>query len=458
LEAKQINRISIKLNGAQFSTESPLFKPRTGIGTPSVSAETELPGENEQASVQGEKAPVHDFRASNSNGEDALERLNQLRRLQSSDKENVTNRQFDTSEVTVESDQTHARHILMEDDAESEHPADEVRSRFRMDRWIGGLRRGNSVFVKTPGLRLLLSVFSAVTVGLVFGFVVLTVFSEEQMSQTYRTVLDETVQTLTAADGENVPAPSQPDASGGHQDESAAAGSASKTGSQTGAEVSVKVQLPALSLFMAQAGVFSDESAAQNAVKPLEQQGYPHFVYPSAGKYHLYVAAAPNRDDILGMASYFKNKRMEVYIKEVAIPALDKELLVKQAVAQGPATAPGQEQLNAFFTTGADLARHISAWSSRVANSSAGQTTALKADESNIKEMHRRFLEESRAVQAAVPDGWKPQITGMVTGINQAVSAMSQAKTNNAQSFAWQAQKGVLAFLENYVRWIENVK
>ncbi|MFY0543457.1 hypothetical protein [Brevibacillus sp. H7] len=309
------------------------------------------------------------------------------------------------------------------------------------------IRYGRS-WLKTPAMKTILTTGSAVSIGLLFGFLVLTVFTQEQLSQSYRSVLTGTMQFLTAQELGQRPAAS------GMQTGPVLPASQNQTAAEG---KSVTLQLPELSFFMAQAGAFNLDAPADAAIAPFDKQGIPHLLYRAEDKQYIFAAAAPSRDAILGFASGLKAKGTEVYVKEVTFPGLDKEVTVGQAA--GAAQAP---DLNTFFLTGLELARILAAQSGGVVN--ATQPSSPSADEeASLKEKHRRFLEESRAIQ--VPEEWKPLFTGMVNGMNQAVTAQTKMqeafagkKTANAESYAWQVQAGVLTYLENYTKFVQLVK
>jgi len=292
--------------------------------------------------------------------------------------------------------------------------------------------------------KLLLSACGAVVVGLCFGFMVLTVFTQEEFTDTYRTVLDGTVQTMTA----NPPLPpKETDKETGT--EQAAAG----IHSAVQGEAAV-MELREWRMYMAQVGAFTDRSAAEKAIANLKGKGYPHFLYPAEGKHYLFTAAASSRDDILGLASSLKATGMDVFVKEVAIPGATANL-----PSAPESTAESGSGAAAFFSDGIELARRLSDWSGRYLNG-GGAAPMTAADEATVKELHRRFLDESRVLQAHAPETWKGAITGMVNGINQAVEALSQTqaairekKPKNAEAHAWQIQSGTLAWLEQYVQW-----
>jgi hypothetical protein len=296
-----------------------------------------------------------------------------------------------------------------------------------------------------PVLKALLTTGGAVSIGLLFGFLVLTVFTQEQLSQSYQTVLNGTVQSLTAQDvGQKAPSPSQNGPV------------LPASGEAAGTEETVSLELPEQRYFLAQAGAFQPDVPAGAAIEPLEKQGLPHMLYHGGDKQYLFAAAAPTRDEILGFASVLKAKGIEVYVKEMAFPEVKRNVSVKRAES-----ATQHPDMNSFFLTGLQMARTLASQSSQVANSA--QPVLPEKVGADLKEQHRRFLEESRAAQ--VPEDWQPLFTGMVNGLNQAVTAqekMAEAvagkKTDSAESYAWQVQAGVLAYLENYNKWVQLVQ
>jgi hypothetical protein len=287
----------------------------------------------------------------------------------------------------------------------------------------------------------------AVAIGLVFGLLVLSVFGEEQLSRSYQSVLSDTVTTFSAGgtggktDGMKAAGPTPPEAAGTNA---------------AGTEQAVELRLPEERLHVAQTGVFQPEASAAEAIKPLDKAGIPHFLYKGEDKQYLFAAAAPTRDAVLGFASSLKARGMDVYVKELVLPGFSGSVSVKGA--EGTAQPA---DLNAFFQTGLEMARTLAGQSGHVISSAQ---PALSAEEASaLKEQHRRFLEQSRAVSA--PESWQSLFAGMVNGMNQAVQArdkMAEAiagsKTASAESYAWQVQAGVLTFWENYANWVRQVK
>jgi hypothetical protein len=314
----------------------------------------------------------------------------------------------------------------------------------------GGHRGGWLSFGKHPRLIPLLSSIGAVAIGLVFGFFVLAVFTQEQFSKSYRSVLDDTLQTITAAGEQQM----EQQQNGPPSDNRTGASAAVPPNDQAVfTDTTVTLRLPEQSFIMAQFGAFQEAAAAQTAVAQLEQQGYPHLLYEADDKRHLFVATAPTRDELLGLASSLKKKGMDIFVKEVKFPALEKTLNVKQDASAGNAG------LTAFMETGVELAKTLAGSSSRVGNS-AEAAGPSEAETAAWKEKHRRFLESSRSIQPG--EAWQPLFNGMVTGLNQAVAAeekmvqaLAEKNQEKAEPYVWQVQAGVLSYLENYAKWLQ---
>lgn len=318
--------------------------------------------------------------------------------------------------------------------------------------YSGGRRRGQrieAIWPKKAFVRIFLTTGGAVAVGLIFGIMVLTIFSQEQFKTSYRSVLSDTVQTLTA---QSTDQGEQKTHSTGTPLLQEADGSAVPS-APADASQSVSLQLPELKMFVAQAGVFQADTPAEAAAAPLTQKGLPHLLYNDSSKQYMFAAAATNREAALGFASNIKDKGIEVYVKEFSFPAFHG------AVQMGQSTdAANHLDLPVFFSKGRELVEALSANSGLVITAQPASGEVAK-----IKETHRKFLESGKV--SALPAEWQPHFQQMVNGLNQAVTArdkMAEAstgqKTQSAEQYAWQVQAGILTYLESYMKWIQQVE
>jgi len=310
-------------------------------------------------------------------------------------------------------------------------------------------RKSRSTFLNSRPFTWLISTVSAIVIGLIFGFLVLAVFTQGQLNESYRSVVGETFQTAIPASE----ATQETDVADSTATENQA------EHAQTGSVTPMSLQLPETRLYMAQVGAFTDKESAQIAIDSLVKKGYPHFLHEEAGTYYLFTATTSNRDDILGLASSFKGNGMDVYVKEVTLPGLQKMIELRNAASSTGSV--DQTKIGAFFEAGMHLSNIMTNWTGRFL--SAPSATKLTAeDEQAIKESHRKFLDASTAIQTAAPEAWQTHLTGMINGLNQAVAAINQTKAavaegkqGNAQSHAWQVQTGAISYLEHYALWVK---
>lgn len=434
MEKKGAARISIKLTGQMHEQPKHSVVPdmKRGVSLPQQ-REEDLP--HERRAVQEPvsataQPPGEDQRLQLAQEMNAIDRLQQIR------SELMTHAEPPASADTG----GEARRELAGVQDESDFAADEPGA------YSSAPRRSNrSSYLRSNPLKWFVSAISAIAVGLLFGFLVLALFTQGQLNESYRSVIGETIQSATTLPpgqpgttapeqaGENQPFPGQP-------------------------IQPLFLQLPERRLFMAQVGAFKEKETAQVAIDSLVEKGYPHFLFEADESYYLFTATTSNRDDILGLASSFKNKGMDVYVKEVVLPGLKKELALT-AEDKDTSTLLDQTKLQTFFENGMELSGTVTNWSGRFL--SDPQSGGLSPEnEQTIKELHRKFLDASGALQSAAPQDWQAHLTGMINGLNKAVAAVEQTKSaikagkiDNAQSHAWQIQNGAISFLEHYTLW-----
>ncbi|MCR8962091.1 sporulation protein [Brevibacillus halotolerans] len=347
----------------------------------------------------------------------------------------------------------------------------------RKPAWWEKLIKNQSHMSKRPILRVFLTTISAVILGVLFGFIVLNVFVQEQLvhpSQAGATLPKSTEATQNSAatsegtstfnekaipvNGERQPNESNDAREAGLSKEGASQQARSPLGSpsQKSDAVLATVQFPEQNYYMVQMGVFTDPKAAEPAIASLDEKGLPHFLYPIEGRLHLFTGVSPSRDAILGLADNFRQKQMEVYVKEVKLPATEKQVQIVPTSPLEVGASSDKGVVNAFIKSGIDIIQQLSTLSSQVVNTDKQKVQPLTAEqEAKLKRMHVAFLDNSRATQQALSQKEQVYIAGMVQGMNQAMSTMTQLKTGNAEPYAWQVQKGIMQYLHYYATWMK---
>lgn len=347
----------------------------------------------------------------------------------------------------------------------------------RKPAWWEKLIRNQSHMSKRPILRVFITTISAVILGVLFGFIVLNIFVQEQLvhpSQAGATLPKSSEATQNSAatsegtsafnekavpvNGERQPNESNDAREAGLSKEGASQQARSPIGStsQKSDAVLATVQFPEQNYYMVQMGVFTDPKAAEPAIASLDEKGLPHFLYPIEGRIHLFTGVSPSRDAILGLADHFRQKQIEVYVKEVKLPATEKQVQIVPTSPLEVGASSDKGVVNAFIKSGIDIIQQLSTLSSQVVNTDKQKVQPLTAEqEAKLKRMHVAFLDNSRATQQALSQKEQVYIAGMVQGMNQAMSTMTQLKTANAEPYAWQVQKGIMQYLHYYATWMK---
>ncbi|RNB90567.1 hypothetical protein EDM56_08675 [Brevibacillus fluminis] len=457
MQAKKSNQITIKLDGQPLPQAKPSRLPIQPI-KPALAEQQEKTQHQTMPAFEDTKMPANPVPAPVAipHDDDAMQRLSAIRQARESRAVEAFHKPELVEAEVLPSDIRVAENIETNDIQQGPlwEEEDEPK-RGKVAAFFGNKYR---VLWKKPGMKMLITVTGAVVVGLHFGFLVLAVFMNEQLSQSYRTVLDGTVQTLAAVQGnvqQNTQQNGQSTAAGTHAPPVAGEASKGAIGSQE-----IQVTLPDQRLFIAQGGVFSDQKAADQAIKPLVDKQLPHMYFEDGQKRYLYLAAATSRDQILGLASQLKAIGQDVYIKEVSFPGINKWLTFQaQPTVAGiqPASSVNPADAQEFLLTGFELARTLADWSGQMMRD--GKVVKLPADaDAKLTEQHRKLLEQKKSFVQIMPEAAHQDLESMVNGITQAVTAYAQVKNPNAESYAWQAQKGVLQFVESYLQFVKKIQ
>ncbi|WP_232695612.1 sporulation protein [Brevibacillus daliensis] len=309
---------------------------------------------------------------------------------------------------------------------------------------------------KRPLLRFLFTTIGAVSLGLLFGYMVLQVFLEDKNVQPTTSSLPVISPTVTVDSGNQTEAPPTQPSTGNDQNTQTMGKPSTQASTGNAGAVQSIVQFPEMKFYMVQLGVFTNPEAAQPAIDMLNEDSLPHFLYQMEGKHHLLVALAPSRDAILGFADSVKQKQMDAYVKEILLPASQKqmELVPGSALEIGNSTDKGA--VATFFKTGAELTQALASESGKVVNTDKQKITPLTAEvESKLKSKHVQFLDQSRVALQSLPKEYHPYVNGMIDGMNQAITSMTQMKTVNAEPYAWQVQKGLMRYLDQYAKLLQ---
>jgi stage II sporulation protein B len=205
---------------------------------------------------------------------------------------------------------------------------------------------------------------------------------------------------------------------------------------QAPAALPASVDLPAVTYSFLQNGVFSTEKSAALAESELRKKGLAA-ASEAGDKYTVYVGVTANRDDALALSHKLQAQQVDVYIKNVAMPA------IKQVSWNGGSKADG---LGALLAQGRQLIDKLDRQTvghlneSRLTAPSAQDVQTLKAD-------HQAWTGLFSGVAAGAPDTAKSTLQSMSNAMNTAVISLDEYQKNPSSAYLWQAQTSILQYI-----------
>jgi stage II sporulation protein B len=334
-----------------------------------------------------------------------------------------------------------------ERDAESRSEADNGADTYHWDMPQLGTRYAKSSSTP-PWTRIVLSVAGAVLTGVVFGFLVLSMFTDEplpfQLFGGGKAKAPVAVQTGTgakAAAGTSGSGTTAVGASGGAvgtpaaSAQAAAAATTSASSAAAGGNA-VAVNLPGKSYFFLQHGIFSTAAAAQAEEAALKTKGYA-FAAETGDKTTVYAGFALQKSDATQLASKLKDDKLDVFVKAIDVPAAAK------LNWDGKASAA---ELSGYFQQGDKLAQMIG--SLTVLHLAETKPSAIEAATlDTIKTAHQTWLAAAKPVATGAAASVAPKMQQIATALNTAVISMEEYRKNPSDSFLWQAQAGLMQYV-----------
>jgi stage II sporulation protein B len=295
------------------------------------------------------------------------------------------------------------------------------------------------------------SVAGAVATGAAFGFLVLSMFTGDTQSNQAAVTGSSPPGAAAAA---TAPKSGLPDKAVAVTDAAAAgspvakangnkalaveppasmAVSAAVAGSAVTAVTAVtSVNIPARTLTLLQSGVFSTSQGADAAQTELKKQGLAA-VSDIGDKYPVYVALALTRDEALGVVQQFQQKKIEVIVKNVELPALSRMKWSGKAV----------ETMSPFILQGDKLVQMIAPLT--LTHLSESKLSAIDAPTLQaVKTAHQTWIGMTAGVNEGISEEGKAAVRKINTAMNTAVASLDEYKKNPSASILWQTQNALM--------------
>lgn len=190
------------------------------------------------------------------------------------------------------------------------------------------------------------------------------------------------------------------------------------------------VQVAAHSYYLLQYGVFSTPAGAEQAKQELLAAGLAAALDPADGN-RVYAGMSPDREQAKLLSNSLKSQGIELYVKELALPA------VQQVRYSGTA-----EAVDRYFTASAQLLSELSNLSaSLLSGTSGGSGTAAVSD------LHMQWLQAAKALEPGLTPEEKSLASGLEQSMSQGIAALNEYSKNKAEGLLWEVQEAMMSFL-----------
>lgn len=191
------------------------------------------------------------------------------------------------------------------------------------------------------------------------------------------------------------------------------------------------VTIAAQSYFLLQYGVFSTPEAAAQAKEELLAAGLAAGSDPEGGN-RVYAGISPDREQAKLLSSGLKNQGIELYVREVTLPAADHVVFAGKAAA-----------VESYFTASGRLLGELSRLSASLLSGEGGGAADTKA----LSDLHMQWTEAVKTLSPGVGAAGGGVCAELEKSMSRGIAALSEYNKNQAQGLLWEMQDAMMEFL-----------
>ncbi len=258
-----------------------------------------------------------------------------------------------------------------------------------------------------------LSVAGALVIGVLLGYVALSFFNGGSagtgpVSTTGSNVAQE--QTVGIPDSEK----------------------AGASGTESTSLNRISVQVAAQRYYLLQYGVFSTSAGAEQAQQELLDAGLAAALDPADGN-RVYAGLSPDREQAKLLSSGLKNQGIELYVREVTLPA-----------AEQLAFGGNAEAVNNYFSISGQLLAELASLSASLLSAAPANAAA---DTSHVSDLHMQWTEAAKTLEQGVSPAAQRICAELEKSMSQGISALNEYNKNMAKGLLWEVQESMMSFL-----------
>ena len=277
---------------------------------------------------------------------------------------------------------------------------------------------------KSPGgWKVFGSVTAAVMTGVLFGFVAMSMLDSGT---------DTAPQSVTGTVGADLASPNE--------------NSQTQTsGTEISSIANTNVSIPGATYFMLQYGVFSMAEGANQAKNELAEAGIAAGSDPM-DEARVYAGVSSNREEAKLISNQLKTEGVELYVREISLPAVSDIVFTGDADAISP-----------FFENSRALTDMLASLSITHIGEQV-QTAVPKDTLSEISDAHQQFTSRVGAIYAGLSENGKKIERKMESSMNTAISAVSEYNKNPTKEHMWKVQSAVMDYILQEKQLLEVMK
>ncbi|MGG3283962.1 SPOR domain-containing protein [Paenibacillus solani] len=271
--------------------------------------------------------------------------------------------------------------------------------------------------------KMVVSVSAAVITGLLFGYMMLSMFNGENASEKPAT----------------------------EQMESQIAGNSAKDDSFGGTEsasnpdlINSEVHIPSQRFYMLQYGVFSTPERAAQARVELEQSGIAAGVDLDEEN-RVYAGISPDREQAKLLSSQLMGEGVELYVREIMLPGIESAAFAGEG-----------QTLNRYFTVSGQLVSELSTLSASLLGMQ--QTEAVSPQIMNtITNLHQQWIQAWSLLSAGLGPESETVLLAMEQSMNSSITALSEYNKNQSKGHLWEIQTGMMNYVMGQKKLLEDL-
>ncbi|BBH19247.1 hypothetical protein Back11_05920 [Paenibacillus baekrokdamisoli] len=212
-------------------------------------------------------------------------------------------------------------------------------------------------------------------------------------------------------------------------------GTDSSTNTKSGSASLIKVQVPSVTYYMLQYGVFSNKEGLTAAVNELNNKGLAAASLTTPDDYRVYVGMSTERNEVQALGQTLTD--MDVYVKQIDLPALSQL-----------AFTGNKKTVESFFDQTAALIKQLDTMTL------SGLNTTGTAINSNWTDLHQKWTKSATQVEAGlVNKADKTALLKLEQLINTAVVAASEYAKKPANAHLWSMQTALMEAIFTQKVW-----